>query len=350
MRRAAAAGFKAVPTGIDHGTVTVVIDGRPFEVTTLREDVETFGRQATVRVRARLEARRRAARLHHERAVALARRHGARLCRRARRSRGAPRALHRRAGNAHRRGLSAHPALLPLPRLLRRGRARRRRPACRDRRARRARAAVARARAHGADEAAARAARGAGARRDGGSRPARARCSAACRISASFANMAKVEAALGLAPDAARRLGALGVWIVEDAERLWQRLRLSNAEHERLAAMATDWWRVSPAMGEARRVRCSIGSGRSTSSSACCSPGRARRRRAHDPAWRDLATCRSAGPRRRFRCARRISSRAASRRARRSARRSAAPRKPGSRPAFRWTGKRSMRSPMRRWR
>ncbi len=49
MRRAEAAGFKAVPTGIDHGTVTVVIAGRPFEVTTLREDVETFGRHATVK-------------------------------------------------------------------------------------------------------------------------------------------------------------------------------------------------------------------------------------------------------------------------------------------------------------
>ena len=49
MRRAQAAGFKAVPTGIGHGTVTIVIEGRPFEVTTLREDVETFGRHATVR-------------------------------------------------------------------------------------------------------------------------------------------------------------------------------------------------------------------------------------------------------------------------------------------------------------
>jgi poly(A) polymerase len=42
------AGFKAVPTGIDHGTVTVVAEGKPFEVTTLRRDVETFGRHAKV--------------------------------------------------------------------------------------------------------------------------------------------------------------------------------------------------------------------------------------------------------------------------------------------------------------
>ncbi|WP_063993496.1 CCA tRNA nucleotidyltransferase [Bradyrhizobium sp.] len=48
MRRAKSAGIKAVPTGIDHGTVTLVIDGQPYEVTTLREDTETFGRKATV--------------------------------------------------------------------------------------------------------------------------------------------------------------------------------------------------------------------------------------------------------------------------------------------------------------
>lgn len=49
VRRAEAAGLKAVPTGIEHGTVTIVSDGHPFEVTTLREDVETDGRRAKVR-------------------------------------------------------------------------------------------------------------------------------------------------------------------------------------------------------------------------------------------------------------------------------------------------------------
>ena len=48
MRRVRAAGFKAVPTGVEHGTVTVVIDGTPFEVTTLRRDIETDGRHAVV--------------------------------------------------------------------------------------------------------------------------------------------------------------------------------------------------------------------------------------------------------------------------------------------------------------
>ncbi|OJU06395.1 MAG: CCA tRNA nucleotidyltransferase [Rhizobium sp. 63-7] len=48
MERAAAAGIKAVPTGLAHGTVTLVVDGTPFEVTTLRRDVETDGRHAQV--------------------------------------------------------------------------------------------------------------------------------------------------------------------------------------------------------------------------------------------------------------------------------------------------------------
>jgi len=48
-RRAAAAGFKLVPTGIEHGTVTAVADGKAYEVTTLRSDIETDGRRAKVR-------------------------------------------------------------------------------------------------------------------------------------------------------------------------------------------------------------------------------------------------------------------------------------------------------------
>src|SRR3984885_4925216 len=48
IRRAKAAGVKSVPTGIDHGTVTLVVDSQPFEVTTLRQDTETFGRKARV--------------------------------------------------------------------------------------------------------------------------------------------------------------------------------------------------------------------------------------------------------------------------------------------------------------
>jgi poly(A) polymerase len=48
IRLATAAGLKALPTGIEHGTVTVVSDGLPHEVTTFRKDVETDGRHAVV--------------------------------------------------------------------------------------------------------------------------------------------------------------------------------------------------------------------------------------------------------------------------------------------------------------
>ena len=43
-----AAGIKVIPTGIAHGTLTAVTDGKPVEITTLRRDVETFGRHARV--------------------------------------------------------------------------------------------------------------------------------------------------------------------------------------------------------------------------------------------------------------------------------------------------------------
>ena len=49
------AGFKVVPTGIDHGTVTVIAGGRPHEVTTFRRDVETDGRRAVVAYSDRIE-------------------------------------------------------------------------------------------------------------------------------------------------------------------------------------------------------------------------------------------------------------------------------------------------------
>jgi poly(A) polymerase len=48
VERLDAAGIKVVPTGIDHGTVTVISGHIAYEVTTFRRDVETFGRHATV--------------------------------------------------------------------------------------------------------------------------------------------------------------------------------------------------------------------------------------------------------------------------------------------------------------
>jgi poly(A) polymerase len=47
-RRLAAANIRTIPTGIEHGTVTAVLEGGAVEVTTLRRDVSTDGRRATV--------------------------------------------------------------------------------------------------------------------------------------------------------------------------------------------------------------------------------------------------------------------------------------------------------------
>ncbi len=51
---AQSAGLKAIPTGIDHGTITVVAGGKPHEITTLRRDLETDGRYARVAFTAEL--------------------------------------------------------------------------------------------------------------------------------------------------------------------------------------------------------------------------------------------------------------------------------------------------------
>jgi len=48
MERLAAAGIRTVPTGIDHGTVTAILPDGPVEITTLRHDVSTDGRRATI--------------------------------------------------------------------------------------------------------------------------------------------------------------------------------------------------------------------------------------------------------------------------------------------------------------
>jgi len=49
IARAKAAGIAFAPTGVKHGTVTLILDGRPIETTTLRQDIETDGRRAKVR-------------------------------------------------------------------------------------------------------------------------------------------------------------------------------------------------------------------------------------------------------------------------------------------------------------
>jgi tRNA nucleotidyltransferase/poly(A) polymerase len=70
---------------------------------------------------------------------------------------------------------------------------------------------------------------------------------------ASFSNMAKAEAWYALEADAVRRLAALGVRVREDADRLRERLRLTNEETRRLRTMAEGWWQIFPEMGPVAR-------------------------------------------------------------------------------------------------
>lgn len=287
-RRAEAAGFKAVPTGFDHGTVTVVIEGRPFEVTTLREDVETFGRHATVKFGRdwKRDAERRDftmnalslsadatvhdyvggledLRAHHVRFIGDAATRIAedylRILRFFR--------FHACYGEGHPDPAGLHAAISARGGLERLSRERVRMELMKLMVAPRA-------------------------------VPALAVMAEAGLLGpvlggvpqlASFANMTKVEAASGLAADATRRLGALGVWIAEDAERLWQRLRLSNAEHERLAAMG-EWWRVSSAMGEAAARVLIYRIGPDYFTDQVLLAWTRSDANAHDAAWRALAT------------------------------------------------------------
>ena len=249
VRRVTAAGFKAVPTGIAHGTVTVVIAGEPFEVTTLRQDVETYGRHAKVAFGRDWE------------------------------------------GDAHRRDFTINALSVTADgtvhdytggladlaarrvRFIGDARTRIEEDYLRILRFFRFHAAY----GHGdPDRAGLHACIEGRAGLDQLSRErvrmemmkllvaARAtptlvvmsevgllmRVLGGVPYLAAFEMMAKAERAAGLAPDAARRLGALGVAIPEDAERLWLRLRLTNAEHARLAAMGAEGRGLSPAHGE----------------------------------------------------------------------------------------------------
>jgi len=244
MRRVEAAGGKAIPTGIEHGTITAIIDRHPVEITTLREDVETFGRKARVVFRRdwRADAERRDFTIN---ALSVT----------------ADGTVHDYVGGlddiaAHRVRFIGEPQQRieeDYLRILR----------------------FFRFHAHfgeGAPDASGVAAcirARAGLETLSRERvrmemlkllvAARATPTLAVMAEsgllgmvlggvphlASFENTIKVDAALGVEADAIRRLGALGVWVEEDAERLTQRLRLSNAESERLLALDC-WWRVAP--------------------------------------------------------------------------------------------------------
>jgi poly(A) polymerase len=253
MRRTAAAGFKPVPTGIEHGTVTVVIEGRPFEVTTLRVDVETFGRHANVRFGRdwNADAQRRDFTMNGLSVGADGVLHdtvGGLADLRARRVRFIGDPAKRIAEDYLRilrffRFHAAYGRGMPDPVGV---------AACIEGRAGLDQLSRERVRMellklllapHAAPALAVMAESGLLVPVLGG-----------VPDLAAFSNMAKVEAAAGVQADAVQRLGALGVRIAEDAERLWQRLRLSNAEHERLASMAQEWWRVSSGDDKAGRA------------------------------------------------------------------------------------------------
>jgi poly(A) polymerase len=245
IRRAAAAGFRTVPTGIDHGTVTVLVGGKPFEVTTLRRDVETFGRHATVAFGRdwKTDAERRDFTMNALSATADGTVHdyvGGLADLGARRVRFIGDAgkriaedylrilrffrFHAAYGEGPPDPEGLHACIAARSGLERLSRERVRMELLKLLVARHAVASLATMSETGLLIAVL------------GGVP----------DLASFSNMAKVEAAVGLPGDPVRRLGAIGVRIVEDAERLWQRLRLANAEHERLALMAERWWCVTP--------------------------------------------------------------------------------------------------------
>lgn len=253
-RRVTAAGFKAVPTGIAHGTVTVVIDGAPYEVTTLRKDVETFGRHATVEFGRDWE------------------------------------------GDAHRRDFTINALSVTRDgkvhdytggladlgdrriRFIGEAKARIEEDYLRILRFFRFHAT------YGAGEPDAEGVAACIAARAGLAQLSRERVRTemmkllaarravpALQVMAEIgllldviggvpnvvhaARMAEIEQALALPADPARRLAALAVVVAEDAERLWQRLRLANKEYERLAGMAEGWRRISPDLsGQAQRV------------------------------------------------------------------------------------------------
>jgi poly(A) polymerase len=237
VRRASAAGFHPVPTGIEHGTVTVVVEGKPFEVTTLREDIETFGRHAVVRFGRdwRADAERRDFTIN---ALFLARDGevidfvGGLADVGARRVRFIGEAATRIAEDYLRalrffRFFAAYGAGAPDAAGL---------SACIRAREELARLSRERVRVEILKlMVAPRAAETAAIMADSGILD---RVLGGVADLAALARLADIERALELEPDPVRRLGALAVRIEEDAARLRDRLRLSNDEYRRLRSAA----------------------------------------------------------------------------------------------------------------
>jgi tRNA nucleotidyltransferase/poly(A) polymerase len=249
VRRVEAQGLRAVPTGIEHGTITIVVDGRPFEVTTLREDVETYGRHAKVAFGRdwRRDAERRDFTINALSAGRDGRVHdyvGGLADLAARRVRfigdpakriaedflrilrffrfhaayghGAPDRLGLRACIVARAGLeqlSRERVRSELIKLL-------------------------------------LAARAAPTLNDMSDAGILSSVLGGVAYLPAFADMVAVEAVIGATPDPVRRLAALAVDVAEDADRLRDRLRLFNIEHARLASMAGGWRQITHSIGE----------------------------------------------------------------------------------------------------
>src|ERR1700720_4486243 len=244
IRRARAAGIKSVPTGIEHGTVTLVVDAQPFEVTTLREDTETFGRKATVAfgrdwVR---DAERRdftinglsvdASGVVHDHVGGLADIAAKRV---------------RFIGDPDQRIAEDYLRILRFFRIHaafgagepdRAGYL-----ACIRGRAGIASLSAERVRMEMIKLVIAEGAAGAiTAMSDGG---LLLPVFGGVAYTGPFAAMVAAERALGLKPDPVRRLGALAVAVTEDARRVAARLRLSNSETRALDSMGHRWWRLA---------------------------------------------------------------------------------------------------------
>jgi tRNA nucleotidyltransferase/poly(A) polymerase len=252
MARVAAAGLHAVPTGIDHGTITVVINEKGYEVTTLRQDVETDGRHAVVRfgrdwkgdagrrdftINAMfvggdgqvidftggledIEAKRvrfigdpatriaedylrvlRFFRFHAAYGEGLPDAEGLAACIRAREQLG--QLSRERVRNELLKLLFSEHAVPTLAVMSETG--------------------------------------------------ILVDVIAGVPWLSSFSNMIKAEARFGFEADATRRLGALAVRVREDGERLRERLRLTNEETRQLRSMTERWWQMSPGMSKADR-------------------------------------------------------------------------------------------------
>jgi poly(A) polymerase len=287
LARAGRAGLKAVPTGIEHGTVTLVAKGRPFEVTTLRLDLETYGRHALVaftedwkedarrrdftinalyadargrlfdplggyrdiatrRVRFIGDADARLAedylrilrffRLHAEYGEGELDAEGLAACVRARH--GLAQLSAERLGQETRRLMAADDPLGAVTAMVETG--------------------------------------------------ISLDLFAGVAYLGPFGHLIRIEAALKLDIAAMLRLAVLGCAVAEDADRLGARLRLSRAEHQRLLAASEDWWRMTPALSDADRKHLLYRAGGQTFADRVLASWARRGGPADDPGWKAL--------------------------------------------------------------